>query len=132
MANEEGGLMNKADHAAQDLRTRFSEATGTARARTGELASQTASRAREVTSGLGQQMKQFSGKIRDRAPYESVRGTTNRVADTLESAGSYLEDRNIDGMLEDLAGMIRRYPLQVLLAGIALGFLLARKRRSDY
>jgi hypothetical protein len=77
-------------------------------------------------------MKQFSGKIRDRAPYESVRGTTNRVADTLESAGSYLEDRNIDGMLEDLTGMIRRYPVQVLLAGIALGFLLARKRRSDY
>jgi hypothetical protein len=50
------------------------------------------------------------------------------VADTLEHAGSYLEERNLDGMLEDITGVIRRYPLQALLAGIAIGFLLARKR----
>jgi hypothetical protein len=132
MANEEGGLMNKAEEAAQDLRTRFSSATSTARTRTGELATQTATRAREVTSGIGHQMRQFGGKLRDRTPYENMRGTTNRVADTLESAGSYLEEKNIEGMLEDVTSVIRRYPLQALLAGIALGFLLAKKRRSEY
>jgi hypothetical protein len=73
-------------------------------------------------------MKEFGGRLRQRPPHESVRVPTERVADTLEHAGSYLEERNLDGMLEDITGVIRRYPLQALLAGIAIGFLLARKR----
>lgn len=131
MKAEEGTVTNQSQETAQDLKTRLSDAAETAKAKTSEFATQTATKAREVTSEVGHQIKEFGGKIRERSPHESVRNTTNKVADTFESAGTYLEEKNLDGMLEDVAGVIRRYPLQSLLAGIAIGFLLSRKRRDD-
>jgi hypothetical protein len=129
---EEGTVTNKAQQAAQDLRTRLSDVSQTAKSKTSEFATQTAAKAREVTSEFGHQMKEFGGKIRQKSPHEGVRNTTNKVADTIESAGAYLEQKNLDGMLDDVAGIIRRYPLQSLLAGIAIGFLLSRKRRDEF
>jgi hypothetical protein len=132
MTPEEEAALNKSQQAGQDLRTRLSDASHTAKARTSEFATQTAAKAREVTGEFGHQVKEFGGKIRQRSPHESVRNTTNKLADTLEGAGAYLEEKNIDGMLDDLAGVIRRYPLQSLLAGIAIGFFLSRKKRDEY
>lgn len=129
---EEGTVTNKAQQAAQDLRTRLSDASQTAKSKTSEFATQTAAKAREVTSEFGHQIKEFGGKIREKSPHEGVRNTTNKVADTIENAGAYLEQKNLDGMLDDVAGIIRRYPLQSLLAGIAIGFLLSRKRRDEF
>lgn len=129
---EEGTVTNKAQQAAQDLRTRLSDASQTAKSKTSEFATQTAAKAREVTSEFGHQIKEFGGKIRQKSPHEGVRNTTNKVADTIENAGAYLEQKNLDGMLDDVAGIIRRYPLQSLLAGIAIGFLLSRKRRDEF
>src|SRR5687767_14919172 len=100
MTTEEGTVLNKAQQAAQDLKTRLSDASQTAKSKTSEFATQTATKAREVTSEFGHQVKEFGGKIRQRSPHETVRNTTNKVADTLESAGAYLEDKNLDGMLE--------------------------------
>jgi hypothetical protein len=132
MATDESNVVTQSHEAAQDLRTRLSDASQTAKTRTSQLASETATRAREVTSEVGHQIKEFGGRIRDKWPHERMRNTTHKVADTLEHTGTYLEQKNLDGMLEDLAGVIRRYPLQSLLAGVAIGFLLSRKRRDEY
>lgn len=139
MPIEESDLASKTQPGAQDLRTRLSDASQTAKAKTSEFATktsefatQTAARARAVTGDFGHKMKEFGEKIREKSPHETVRHTTNRVADTFENAGTYLEQKNLDGMLDDLAGVIRRYPLQSLLAGIAIGFLLSQKRRGEH
>jgi len=116
----------------QSLKARLSDVSQNAKSKTSEFATQTAAKAREVTGDFGHQMKQFGGRIREKSPHEKVRHTANKVADSLESAGAYLEQKNLDGMFDDLAGVIRRYPLQALLAGIAVGFLLAQKRRGEF
>jgi hypothetical protein len=131
MAIEQGDVTNKAQPTPQDLRTRLSDVSHTARSKTSEFATHTAAKAREVTSDFGHHMKEFGGKVREKSPHETVRNTANKVADKLESAGAYLEQKNLDGMFDDVAGLIRRYPLQSLLAGIALGFLLSQKRRGE-
>jgi hypothetical protein len=131
MATEPTDLTNQAQEAGQDLKTRLSDAAETARSKTSEFATHTASRAREVTSEFGHHIKEFGSKIREKSPHESVRQTTHRVADTLESAGAYIEEKNLEGIWDDITRVVRRYPLQSLLAGIALGFLLARKRRDE-
>ena len=48
------------------------------------------------------------------------------VADGVESASSYLQDRKFEDMATDLTAMIRRYPVQSLVVGVGLGYLLAR------
>jgi hypothetical protein len=48
------------------------------------------------------------------------------VADGVESANSYLQEKNFAEMATDLTALIRRYPVQSLLVGVGLGYILAR------
>jgi hypothetical protein len=111
-----------------NLSSRVSETTGAARAKAEQMATATATRAREMTSTVGHKVRELAGRLREKSPHESVRSTTNKFADTLETAGTYLEEKSFEGMTEDLAGVIRRYPLQSVLVGIGIGFLLSRRR----
>jgi hypothetical protein len=52
------------------------------------------------------------------------------VASTLESGGSYLEDKHLSGMADDVTQMIRRNPIPAVLIGVGLGFLIGRTLRS--
>jgi hypothetical protein len=65
--------------------------------------------------------------VRKTMPEEGTAGTVTRaVADPLERAGSYLQERRFSGMIADLEELIRRHPIQSLLLGFGLGYLLSR------
>jgi ElaB/YqjD/DUF883 family membrane-anchored ribosome-binding protein len=114
----------------QDFSSRVSEMADAAKAKTETIAAATSARAREVTSTVGHKVREFAGKVREKSPHESVRNTTNKVADTLDCAGTYLEEKSFEAMVDDFATIIRRYPLQSVLFGVAIGFMLARRRDS--
>jgi hypothetical protein len=48
------------------------------------------------------------------------------VAGGVESASSYLQEKKFEEMATDLTAVIRQYPVQSLLVGMGLGYLLAR------
>jgi hypothetical protein len=99
--------------------------------RAGEAASSFGQRAGETVTGLGSQMQHLAGTIRENAPREGFVGSAaGTMADTLETGGRYLHEHDLSGMADDLAGVVRRYPLQAVLAGIGIGFLMARVTRS--
>ena len=85
--------------------------------------------ATEFMSQLGRRVKDVAGKMREGSLHETVRTTTNRVADKLESAGSYLEEGKVENMVNDVVGIIRKYPVQSVLLGVAAGFFAARRGR---
>jgi uncharacterized protein YjbJ (UPF0337 family) len=62
--------------------------------------------------------------------WESAQGAVSTaataVAGGVESASSYLQEKKIDEMATDLTALIRTYPLQSLLVGMGVGYLLAR------
>jgi hypothetical protein len=58
-------------------------------------------------------------------------GAANSVADTLDSAGRYLEEEGLSGISEDMSAMIRRNPIPALLIGVGIGFLLGRSMASS-
>jgi hypothetical protein len=51
------------------------------------------------------------------------------VANKLDAAGSYLQAKDVDHMMGDLTGVIRRYPIPALLIGLGIGYLLAGRAR---
>jgi uncharacterized protein YjbJ (UPF0337 family) len=51
------------------------------------------------------------------------------VAGGVESASSYLQEKKFEEMATDLTAVIRTYPVQSLLVGIGLGYILARLTR---
>jgi hypothetical protein len=84
-----------------------------------------------AVESVGGEMKSLAGTIRHNAPEGGVFGSAaSGVASTLESGGAYLQEHNLHGMAEDATALIRRYPLQAILAGIGVGFLVGRALRS--
>jgi len=61
------------------------------------------------------------------APHEGAIATAvAAIAGGLESASSYLQEQEFAAMATDLTALMRRYPIQSLLVGVGLGYVLAR------
>jgi ElaB/YqjD/DUF883 family membrane-anchored ribosome-binding protein len=96
-----------------------------------ELASTAGERVKEATSALGGKVQSVASTLRERAPQEGMLGTASgAVADSLDSAGRYLQEEGLVGMAEDVTELIRRNPIPAMFVGIAIGFMLARALRS--
>ena len=52
------------------------------------------------------------------------------VAEGLEQAGHYMQDKNLSGMMGDMTELIKRNPIPALLVGLGVGFLLGKSMRS--
>ncbi len=97
----------------------------------GDAASNVGQRAGEAVSSVGGQMRNLAGTIRQNAPSEGIMGSAaSTVADSLEAGGKYLEEETLGSLGREATELIRRYPLQAVLVGIGIGFLMARATRS--
>jgi len=97
----------------------------------GDAATAFGHKAEGAVDTVGGEMQSLAGSIREKAPAGGRWGSAaSGVASTLESGGAYLQKRNLQGMAGDTTGLIRRYPLQAILVGIGVGFLLGRAARS--
>jgi len=97
----------------------------------GDAATFLGEKAEQCTSAVGGGMKSLAGTIRDHAPDAGMFGNAGAaVADTLESGGRFLQEEGLKGIADDFTGLIRRNPIPAVLAGIGIGFLIARATRS--
>jgi uncharacterized protein YjbJ (UPF0337 family) len=104
-------------------------ATMTAKAQ--ELGATAASTAGEAATAVGEQMGALASAIRDHAPHEGAIATAaTAVVGGLESASSYLHEKDYTNLATDLTALMRRYPVQALLVGVGLGYALARSTRG--
>jgi hypothetical protein len=99
-----------------------------ARTKTHEFGTTAADRVNGATKKVGETMSSLAGTIRASAPQEGTLGSAAKtMADQFDTAGSYLQDKTVEGMTQDLTGLIRRYPLQAVFVGLGLGYLLSRR-----
>jgi uncharacterized protein YjbJ (UPF0337 family) len=81
-------------------------------------------------SAVGEKIGSLADVIREKAPHEGAVGTAaTTVAEKLDVAGSYLQEKDLNHVLSDVSNMIRRYPVPSLLVGLGIGYLLARSTR---
>jgi uncharacterized protein YjbJ (UPF0337 family) len=115
----------------QEYGGKIGRAVGTISVKAREFGATAARRANEAAPVIGEKMKSLASAIRGKAPHEGKIGTTaTKVAGGLESASYYLQEKKFDHLGEDARGLVRRYPLQSLLVGVGLGFLLARRNKK--
>jgi ElaB/YqjD/DUF883 family membrane-anchored ribosome-binding protein len=89
-------------------------------------------KAEDATSAVGSGMQNLADKVRDNAPQSGMLGNAGRsVATALDSAGHYVEDKNLSGMMDDVTGLIKRNPIPALLIGLGVGFLIGRALSSS-
>ena len=70
-------------------------------------------RAEGATIAVGEQLK-------------SAGDASASLAESLRSTGAYLQEEGFVGLQADLANVIKRNPIPAVVAGIGLGFMLAR------
>lgn len=125
------------EHAEQEVERRFKEfsdktsgtvASITAKAQ--EFGATAGGKANDAATVVGEKMGSLANVIRDNAPQEGAVATAaTAVVDGLESASSYLREKKFDHLAKDVTALVRTYPVQSLLIGIGLGYLLARRPR---
>jgi ABC-type transporter Mla subunit MlaD len=131
----------KKDHGdkARDAANQAVDKAKEAVSQTGEAISQAAStaahavgqKAEDATAAVGSGIQTLADKVRDQGPHQGTLGSATRtVADGLDQAGHYIEDKNLSGMMDDVTGLIKRNPLPAVLIGIGIGFLIGRTLRS--
>jgi ElaB/YqjD/DUF883 family membrane-anchored ribosome-binding protein len=87
--------------------------------------------AENATAAVGQGVQKAAEGVREYGPHEGMLGSaTQTVADTLESTGKYVEQKNLSGMVDDVSGLIKRNPIPAVLIGLGIGFLIGRALSS--
>lgn len=114
---------------ATDARTKAEELAGAAKAKSAEIGSQATERVDEAISSAGQQMSNLAQTLREHAPDGKVKEVAETAAGALERSGQYLQQADIQTVRSDLEMLIRRHPVESLLIGFGLGFVLARGMR---
>jgi len=123
---------DKAKEAGAGAMDKAKDIAGTAADRAKDVASTIGKKAEDATHAVGSGMQSLAGTVRENLPHEGVLGTcASTVAGSLEASGRYLEREGLQGIAEDVTGLIRRNPVPAVLLGIGLGFLLARVTMSS-
>jgi uncharacterized protein YjbJ (UPF0337 family) len=113
---------------AQDLSQRATNAYGDAKAKAQEVGAVAADKVGGATKAVGEKMSSWAGTLRESAPHEGTIGSAAQsVANQLDTTASYLQDTNVDNMVQDVTGLIRRYPLYSMLVGLGIGYLFSRR-----
>jgi len=91
---------------------------------------QAAAKADDAMTATGTQMHTIAQTLREKAPVEGRVGeVAQQAASVLDRSGTYLEQSDLNDVRGDLEQIIRRYPVQSLLVGLGVGYLLARATR---
>jgi len=114
------------------------EAIDAARSKAHELADQARERTQQVAEKAeagrqvaGEKLSEAAQALRERAPAEGQGAqVAEKAADTLERAGTYLQEQDLREIRHDLEGLIRRHPIEAVLLGVGVGYLLARNTRN--
>ena len=126
------GTMERAQEAATYVADKAKSAASSAMHSAEGAASYVGQKAGDATTAVGGSLKSLGSTIRENTPGKSmVSDASCAVADTLESAGRYLEDEGLSGISEDMTNMIRRNPIPALLIAVGVGFLMARAMSSS-
>jgi len=115
---------------AQDVAGKAQDVASDVKDRATQVGSQVADKADAATTTVGEKMTDAAQALRQNAPDSGpLAGAADTAADTLQRAGSYLQEQDLADMRADLENLIRRHPVESLLVGFGLGYLLARSMR---
>ena len=123
-------VRDKAQDVASDVKNKASQVGNQVADKASQVGSQVADKADAATTSVGEKMTDAAQTIRQSAPDSGpLAGAADTAADTLQRAGSYLQEQDLADMRADLENLIRRHPVESLLVGFGLGYLLARGMR---
>ena len=113
---------------AADISQKAGETLKDAKAKAQEYGSAAVEKVSGASAAMGEKMSSMAESLRGNAPEQGMMGSAaHSVADSLDTAGSYLQENTVENMAQDLTKLIRRYPVQSLFIGVGIGYLFSRR-----
>lgn len=123
-----GKVQEMASSVTQQVQDVASKVSNKAHDWAGNVADRAHESAAAVNDGIavvGQRMNALGGTVRDAGPRSGAFGpAASAVADELQAGGHYLEAHDLKDIGKDLTDVVRRYPIQSVLAGFGIGCLI--------
>ncbi len=122
--------VDKVKQTASDLTSKDpSEIVDDARAKAAEVGDAAAAKVDSAMTATGEQMSTLAQTVRENAPEGKAGEVASKAADALDRGGEYLQTADLQMVRGDLERVIREHPIESLLVGVGLGYLVARATR---
>ena len=122
--------VDKVKQTANDLSSKApGEIVDDARAKAAEVGDAAASKVDSAMTATGEQMSTLAQTVREKAPEGKAGEVASKAADALDRGGEYLQTADLQMVRGDLERVIREHPIESLLVGIGIGYLVARATR---
>jgi hypothetical protein len=125
----QSNLKDNAQNAVEDVRAKAAQAVDVAEEKVAKVGEKVNDNLDSAMTSVGGQMNTLAQTVREKAPEGKVGDVAYTAADALERGGRYLQDADTSMVRSDLENIIRRYPMESLLVGLGVGYLLARSMR---
>jgi hypothetical protein len=83
-----------------------------------------------VAGGLDRMASTIHEKAGSLPGGQMAANAADSLADGMESTASYLRDHNLKDVGDSLTGVCRKYPVQLVISALAIGFLAGRALRK--
>ena len=122
--------VDKVKQTADDLRSKdATEIVDDARAKAAEVGDAAAKKVDSAMTATGEQLSTLAQTVRENAPEGKAGQVASKAADALDRGGQYLQNADLQTVRGDLERVIRAHPIESLLVGVAIGYLVARATR---
>jgi ElaB/YqjD/DUF883 family membrane-anchored ribosome-binding protein len=112
------------------MKDQFSEKVADVKEKVSDFGRDTARKLDESRASAAGALEQTASSLQ--ASGNKLSGVAQAAADRVQATANYVRQTDLRGMVDDLQGVVKRYPGQSLAAAAILGFLVARGlRRSD-
>jgi vacuolar-type H+-ATPase subunit H len=122
--------VDKVKQTADDLRSKdASQIVDEARGKAAEVGDAAANKVDSAMTATGEQMSTLAQTVREKAPEGKAGEVASKAADALDRGGEYLQTADLQTVRSDLERVIREHPIESLLVGVGVGYLVARATR---
>ncbi len=121
-------VAGQAQEKAGEAKDKASDMAGQVQDKAGEVGEQAHAKADAGIDGAAAGLEQAAGLLRKQGEQRegSVGAAATKTADTLETASTYLHEKDTDQLVTDLEALVRRKPVESVLVAAGIGYLLSR------
>jgi len=94
-----------------------------------EVSTNVAAQVDDAMTTAGEQISNLGQAVREHAPDGKPGEVARSAAKNLERGGEYLQSADVAQVRSDLEQLIRAHPVEALLVGAGIGYLLAKATR---
>lgn len=127
------GDANELRQNADELRQQGQDTADKASDKAGQMADQATQRANQQRGRVADTMERGAEQLDQRADQipggPRTQDMAHNAADRLESAATYMRQKDVTAMADDLESLVRSHPKESLIGAAAAGFLVAKVLR---